>query len=126
MGLRRNFFERGSTASLGKFFILLLSLHYCLPLSAQPGQLDTTFTVGTGANGIKKMDVAPNGKIILAGSFTEYNGVTRKGLAQINRDGTLDTAFDSGNLASALVETWALEYTADNKIMLSELFSPLH
>lgn len=65
----------------------------CLPLVAEPGQLDTTFNVGTGAMGIKKMDVAPNGRIAIVGTFTQFDGTARNGLVQINSDGSLDTGF---------------------------------
>jgi hypothetical protein len=42
------------------------------------------------------MALSPNGKIVIVGSFTTVNGVTRNGVAQLNRDGSLDTIFDPG------------------------------
>ncbi|WP_366143580.1 delta-60 repeat domain-containing protein [Flavobacterium sp.] len=34
--------------------------------------------------------------MIIAGSFTSYNGVSSNRIARLNQDGTLDTTFDIG------------------------------
>jgi uncharacterized delta-60 repeat protein len=61
------------------------------------GSLDTSFNPGTGANNhIYSAALDPNGKIIIGGEFTSYNGTTRNYIARINTDGSLDTAFDPG------------------------------
>lgn len=61
------------------------------------GAFDNTFNQGTGANGyVHSMVVQPDGKILIGGSFTTYNGVSRNSVARINSDGTLDTSFDPG------------------------------
>ncbi|MFC4818317.1 MULTISPECIES: T9SS type A sorting domain-containing protein [unclassified Flavobacterium] len=65
------------------------------------GSLDTNFnSSGTGANGVNSiygMDIQQDGKIIIGGDFTAYNGVSRNNIARLNTDGTLDTSFNSGN-----------------------------
>jgi hypothetical protein len=40
------------------------------------------------------MAVLPDGRLLLAGTFTEVNGVPRPGLARLSRDGTLDDEFE--------------------------------
>jgi uncharacterized delta-60 repeat protein len=56
------------------------------------------------------IETSDNGKILLGGSFTNVHGVVRRGLARLNNDGSLDTAFDS-NLAPTSVTAIALEST---------------
>jgi uncharacterized delta-60 repeat protein len=64
------------------------------------GSLDTSFDPGTGPNvpgaassGINCITVQPDGKILVGGEFTTWNGTTRKCLARLNVNGTLDTSF---------------------------------
>ena len=62
------------------------------------GTLDTDFTtnIGTGANiFVLALGIQPNGKIVVGGPFTTFNGVTSNRIARLNSDGTLDTAFTS-------------------------------
>jgi uncharacterized delta-60 repeat protein len=60
------------------------------------GTLDTSFhsNIGSGANGeIKSCLVQPNGKILLGGSFTSFNGTAADKIIRLNSDGTRDTEF---------------------------------
>ncbi len=58
------------------------------------GTLDTSFDPGTGFSSLPKaVVVQANGKILVGGSFTSYNGSPVSGLVRLNSDGTLDTAF---------------------------------
>ena len=64
------------------------------------GTLDTTFVPQTSDwNGhtIYAMGLQSDGKIIIGGTFPNYNGVQRNGIARINADGTLDTTFNPGS-----------------------------
>ncbi|MFN8275152.1 MAG: hypothetical protein U0X58_09775 [Flavobacteriaceae bacterium] len=61
------------------------------------GSLDTTFNVGTGADGsISTVLLQANGKIILFGGFSNFNGVAKKGMVRLNSDGSIDTSFIVG------------------------------
>ncbi len=42
------------------------------------------------------MALQPDGRILIAGTFTSINGVPRTGIARLNADGSLDTTFDAG------------------------------
>lgn len=61
------------------------------------GTVDTTFSTnaGTGFNNrVTGLDIQPDGKIVVGGQFTTFNGTTRNRVARLNSDGTLDTVFN--------------------------------
>ena len=59
-----------------------------------------------------------DGKILVGGRFETANGVKRSNVARFNLDGTLDTAFNSNNLATTLtVSRFSLQ--PDGKILLA-------
>lgn len=61
------------------------------------GQIDTTFNPGSGAdNYINAIALQPDGRILLGGGFSSYNGLSRNGVARINADGSLDATFNPG------------------------------
>ncbi len=63
----------------------------------QAGQMDTTFTPGSGAdNFINALALQPDGSIIIGGGFSSYTGVSRNGIARVTSTGSLDTSFDPG------------------------------
>lgn len=85
------------------------------------GALDTTFDNGIGPNGgVTKLAIQSDGKIIIVGYFSSYNGMTSKNIARLNTDGTLDTSFYSGNGAYG-IESMAIQ--ADGKIIIGGFFS---
>ena len=59
------------------------------------GTLDATFIQsGTGFDGfVEAITVQPDGRIVVGGSFTNYNSNLRVALARLNANGTLDTSF---------------------------------
>lgn len=58
------------------------------------GSYDATFSRFTGMNGrVNAVAVQTDGKIVMGGTFTLVNGVTRNYLARLNTDGSLDTNF---------------------------------
>jgi uncharacterized delta-60 repeat protein len=70
------------------------------------GSLDQSFDPGSGAGGEAVMATAlqDDDRIVIAGSFTSYNDIPRKGIARLNHDGSLDTSFDPGYGANHLIE----------------------
>ncbi|MEW5675408.1 T9SS sorting signal type C domain-containing protein [Flavobacterium enshiense] len=86
------------------------------------GTLDTSFNTGTGANGIvQSILVQPDGKIIIGGGFTTYNGTSINRIARLNSNGTLDTSFTPGSGAESEVRALALQ--SDGKILIGGLFN---
>ncbi len=62
------------------------------------GALDVTFQIGSGPNSaVSCIALQPDGKIIIGGGWSEYDDVSREGIARLNTDGSLDTGFDPGN-----------------------------
>ena len=68
------------------------------------GSLDTTFTPGIGTfnpdtlvtDPVNAIAIQPDGRILIGGSFGNYNLVSYNGLARLEPDGTLDLSFQSG------------------------------
>lgn len=102
--------------------ILCLCLFSKTLLSAQPNALDPTFVNGTFTNtGTRVMTIygsaiQSDGKIIVVGEFTHYNGIARNSIARINVDGNLDTSFDPGIGADAAIYCTAIQ--SDGKIII--------
>jgi uncharacterized delta-60 repeat protein len=85
------------------------------------GTLDTTFNPGSGTNdGILALALQPDGKIVIGGYFTQVNGVSRKHIARLNADGSLDPSFD----VSTGPNDWvmALAVQPDGKVLVGGLF----
>lgn len=62
------------------------------------GDQDFSFSSGGLANGIVfDIAVQSDNRIIIAGSFTQVNGIPCNNIARLNTDGTLDLTFKSGN-----------------------------
>ncbi len=86
------------------------------------GTLDTTFVVGTGAdNSLNSVVIQPDGKIVIAGFLSAYNGVARNGIARLNSDGSLDTTFNPGTGANGGLFSAAVG--PDGKIVIGGFFN---
>ncbi|MDF3029305.1 MAG: hypothetical protein K0S23_3612 [Fluviicola sp.] len=86
------------------------------------GSLDATFNTGSGFDGdVKTIIIQDNGKIIVGGNFTSYNGINRNRIVRLNSDGSLDGAFISG--AGFDDEVLSLLLQTDQKIFVGGRFS---
>ncbi len=86
------------------------------------GSLDTSFNPGTGSNSdIKSLAIQSDGKILIGGYFTSYNGTTRNYIARLNSDGLLDTSFDPGTGASSFIYSFFIQ--SDGKIITGGNFT---
>ena len=86
------------------------------------GSLDATFNRGTGARGpVFSLSLPSNGKIIIGGGFTTYNGIVRNYIAQLNSDGILDASFDPGSGADSAVLATTIQ--PDGKILAAGAFT---
>jgi uncharacterized delta-60 repeat protein len=107
-------------------FLLALSTFFTPQTQAQTdcplGQLDTSFYPGTGANNnVWRTVIQPDGKIIIAGEFTSYDGTNRNRIARLNSDGTLDASFDPGTGFDNWINALVLQ--PDGKIICAGDFS---
>jgi len=86
------------------------------------GTLDTTFKTGSGStSNITNVEVLPNGKIILTGSFLKFNGTDLNKIVCLLPDGTVDTNFNIGTGFNDDVSAMALQ--SDGKILLGGKFT---
>lgn len=88
------------------------------------GSIDTTFNIGTGFDfvmNISSITIQPNGKILVGGSFTEYNGETHNRIIRLNTDGDVDTTFNTGTGFNGTVTAIALQ--SDGKILVNGGFN---
>lgn len=92
------------------------------------GGLDGTFTLtGTGVTGgdIFGIGLQSDGKIIIVGTFTGYNGTTTNRIARLNTDGSLDATFTTnlGGAADGTVNRVAIQ--SDDKIVVVGAFTTI-
>jgi uncharacterized delta-60 repeat protein len=91
------------------------------------GTLDGSFLgSGNGANGaVSTLALQSDGKVLIGGDFTSFNGTSRNRVARLNADGTLDTTFlSSGNGAND--QLFALAVQTDGKILIGGLFTAIN
>jgi uncharacterized delta-60 repeat protein len=88
------------------------------------GTIDTSFVQsGVGLNnGAWVLNLQSDGKILVGGDFTSYNGIMRSRVARLNTDGTLDSSFvQTGTGLNLVVSAIALQN--DGKIVVGGLFN---
>lgn len=76
------------------------------------GSLDDTFVTGTGFAGgtgifqrrVHAIAVQPDGKVLVGGHFSEYDGNDRVLMARLNADGSLDQSFNANSVFSMAVD----------------------
>jgi uncharacterized delta-60 repeat protein len=89
------------------------------------GTLDNTFNSGTGGNDFVGVGaVRPDGKIVISGPFTTYNGIARNHLARLNPDGSLDTTFNP--VVGATENFTAIVLQPDGKFILGGDFTDVN
>lgn len=98
------------------------------------GTLDVSFNVGTGPTylgAIICMAGQPDGKTLIAGSFTSFNGTTVNGIARLNGDGAIPAApillnpqlYFGMNLSGTVSNTYLIEWTTN--LNTPSLWTPL-
>ena len=93
------------------------------------GTEDTAFYANLGTAFSAQTNVTlvqPDGKILVGGTFTSFNGNTRNRLVRLNSDGTEDTAFYA-NLGTGFVTNITdLAIQSDGKILVGGTFTTLN
>lgn len=86
------------------------------------GTLDNSLVVGTGFNNtVYKLLLQPDGKILVGGAFTAYNGTTQNRVTRLTTAGAIDGGFTIGTGASGTVFAIALQ--PDGKIIIGGIFT---
>lgn len=105
----------GNFTSVGR-----ISVNNIARLNAD-GSPDLNFISVAGFNSnVETLIVQPDDKILVGGSFTNYNGQVNNLFARLNSDGSLDTSFNP-NIVGAAVYSAALQ--ADGKILIGGQFT---
>jgi uncharacterized delta-60 repeat protein len=93
---------------------------------AQSGLVDPTFRAGVDIDGpIQAIALAPDGKVYVAGGFTNIDGVARRGVARLLPNGMPDSGFESERLYTSVVRNShfnALALQADGKLLVGGTF----
>lgn len=85
------------------------------------GSVDTTFDAGTGPDGpVNAIALQPDGKLLIGGSFSVYDGVGRHDIARLNADGSLDPSFDPGVGTNSSIMAMAMQ--PDGKLLVGGFF----
>lgn len=86
------------------------------------GSLDLTFNPGTGAAGaVRAVALQTDGRILVGGSFTNFNGSAVSRIARLNDNGSVDATFNAGPGADDTVLSITVQ--TDTKIVLGGLFT---
>jgi uncharacterized delta-60 repeat protein len=104
----------------GEFYSNVSSVRNRIARLNPDGSLDATFIVGTGFNDVvRSILVQPDGKILVGGAFTAYNGTARNYIVRLSATGTLETGFP------APINNYVLDMALqpDGKIICGGLFS---
>lgn len=81
------------------------------------GSVDPDFHTGTGVDGfVRRIVVQDDGRILIAGGFTRYDGVDSPGVARLNPDGTFDSSFSGGTGVNGSVHGLAVQ--PDGRILI--------
>jgi uncharacterized delta-60 repeat protein len=86
------------------------------------GSPDDSFSVPVN-NIVQALTLQPSGKILVGGYFTSINNATRKRIARLNPDGSLDAGFDPPNGANNIVYDFFNQ--TDGKILVAGAFTKL-
>lgn len=88
------------------------------------GTVDGSFVVGTGfpyTAGSQRMALQPDGRIVVTGKFTEYNGTPMNRICRLMPDGALDTSFHIGTGFNH--NGYDVEVLPDGRVLVAGYFS---
>lgn len=117
-----NIQANGKIIALGQFDTFNSNTTNRIALLNSDGSLDATFNSGTGFNNITwSSNVEADGKIIIGGQFTSFNGNTRNGIVRLNADGSLDPSFNPGTGFNNIAYTTNIQ--SNGKIIVGGSFT---
>ncbi len=85
------------------------------------GSIDATFNIGSGFNNtVNSICIQPDGKIIVGGIFTNFNGIPINRIIRLNQDGSIDPSFNIGTGLDNYVRTLSVQ--SDGKVVVCGSF----
>jgi uncharacterized delta-60 repeat protein len=112
----------------GWLMVLLLGALMNPPVSlSQAGFVDPSFLNGmTGPNfWLWAGALQPDGKLLLAGQFTSFNGVPRGPVARLNVDGSVDTTF-SADVTAGEPTIHSVAVQPDGRVLVGGMFTGIN
>jgi uncharacterized delta-60 repeat protein len=86
------------------------------------GAIDTTFNTGTGTtSNITNVEILSDGKIVLSGNFTTFNGIPSNKIVKLFPDGRVDESFNIGTGFNDDVNAMSIQ--SDGKVLLGGKFT---
>ncbi len=86
------------------------------------GTIDPSFQVGTAFNNnVRAISIQSDGRILIGGDFTTYNGSTTNRIIRLNSDGSIDETFSAGTGFNNRV--YAIEQQTDGQIIVGGQFT---
>jgi len=91
------------------------------------GSIDSAFDPGSGADcAINSAAIQSDGKIVIGGCFSTYDGVARNHVARLNSNGSLDASFNPGVYFSNQglnLQIYTISILSDGRIVVGGKFS---
>ena len=99
-----------------------------------PASFDPNFAVqpGTFDGMVSDLAIQPDGRLVVGGWFQQVSGVSRRGVARLNQDGTVDPTFDPGSgldySGGSFGSGWLnqLKLQADGKLLIAGIFNKVN
>jgi uncharacterized delta-60 repeat protein len=86
------------------------------------GSGDPSFNPGAGAGGhVRSIALQPDGKILVGGWFTNFDGASHNRIVRLNGDGSLDSGFNVGSGANDAIFSVARQ--SDGKVLIGGYFT---
>lgn len=102
-------------------FFIIFGFSNLRNVSASDGTTDTSFVIGTGFDStVNTIARQSDGKIIVGGQFTNYNGTPVQSIVRLNNDGSIDSGFSIGSGFDGTVFSIAIQ--SDGKIVVAGVF----
>ena len=88
------------------------------------GSVDNTFVYGTGFDSsVISVVVQSDGKILVGGGFTSYDGTSANGIVRLNTDGSADETFATGTGFASIGLVTKIGVQSDGKILVGGGFT---
>lgn len=98
-----------------------LQFDYYYKFNAESEAIDMTFNNGPGfSNKVRAIVPQPDGKMLVAGDFSNFSQSHRKYLIRLNADATIDTSFNAPDFNNTV---YAMALQQDGKVIVVGLFT---
>lgn len=85
------------------------------------GGIDNAFNIGTGTtNTVAAIDMYTDGRILIGGNFTSYDGTSANRIIRLNNDGSVDNSFNPGS--GFTDQVYVIKIQTDGKILVGGAF----